>query len=530
MSHIILQYLEIENARYIRFVCTESSNDVATECDMVYGAGKWRRDLLKTYYNCSKWLERLMGDLSYKKYKTIKLEKAYEGMKRIVSTEQSSEIERWFSEDFEPFIRVKLTGYNEEDDEEINLVDMMKDITGYDINEHIEIAYDAKGYPCNFKLKKPEFNEDGDIVLSQSQLRAMLCFSVTYYNDISSSFITDVQNNLDTYKTKINRCPYTNNIYINYDGFMNINDIPYFLFKLRLTYDDIIQMKIHTYDIDRRFSMNNVTGYNILDSKLSFTYFGTSEEPEALPAYGAQIDWPGLIPIRDAKTSNKKEEPRLEYMYINNITGQIGKYSQKITLLTEVSFMICTNDIATNLGKIMLDSIFDIGAGEVPSIMKDIEIFSNILQKIHCRTTPQPLNCVSMGSTGDMQKNFTHHYVEKFKDENVDTMAADVIEKVYTFLNRLMNSKDINMNKIGQDLVDLGVKKTRKTKGNVYGIKNPFKNDVEAFAEEKKKQLDAGGRKTGKHVITPNEAWQCSLADYGMPNGSPLKTSEVYVI
>ena len=38
------------------------------------------------------------------------------------------------------------------------------------------------------------------------------------------------------------------------------------------------------------------------------------------------------------------------------------------------------------------------------------------------------------------------------------------------------------MNKIGQDLVDLGVRKTRKAKGNIYALKNPSKKEIEQIA------------------------------------------------
>lgn len=70
----------------------------------------------------------------------------------------------------------------------------------------------------------------------------------------------------------------------------------------------------------------------------------------------------------------------------------------------------------------------------------------------------------------DRQYELTKEYVNRYKSDKEEMSAAIAVENVYTYL-LLGRVQDINKNRIGSDLVDLGVKKTRKTKGYVYGMK-----------------------------------------------------------
>lgn len=75
----------------------------------------------------------------------------------------------------------------------------------------------------------------------------------------------------------------------------------------------------------------------------------------------------------------------------------------------------------------------------------------------------------------DMPKNqreLTENYVRTYKDDNVETVASQVISDVAKYLISVgcMKEQDINKTQIPQDLLQFGVQKTRKSKGFVYGI------------------------------------------------------------
>lgn len=68
------------------------------------------------------------------------------------------------------------------------------------------------------------------------------------------------------------------------------------------------------------------------------------------------------------------------------------------------------------------------------------------------------------------QLSETKKYVEMYKNDVIETLASLVIDNIYSYLSKSGTLKHINRNRISQDLVTLGVRKTRKAKGYVYGI------------------------------------------------------------
>jgi len=73
----------------------------------------------------------------------------------------------------------------------------------------------------------------------------------------------------------------------------------------------------------------------------------------------------------------------------------------------------------------------------------------------------------------DRQYELTKEFVNQYKSDKGEMSATIAVENVYGYLV-LGRVQDINKNRIGSDLVDLGVKKTRKSKGYVYGLNDSF--------------------------------------------------------
>lgn len=75
------------------------------------------------------------------------------------------------------------------------------------------------------------------------------------------------------------------------------------------------------------------------------------------------------------------------------------------------------------------------------------------------------------------QKLYTKTYVDLYKNDSLETLAATVVDNVYDYLSeRYLPAGEINKNQISKDLVELGVKKTRKSKGYVYGLEDTAKD------------------------------------------------------
>jgi len=71
----------------------------------------------------------------------------------------------------------------------------------------------------------------------------------------------------------------------------------------------------------------------------------------------------------------------------------------------------------------------------------------------------------------DHQYELTKAFVNQYKSDKGEISATIAVENVYGYL-MLRRVQEINKNRIGSDLVDLGVKKTRKSRGYVYGLKD----------------------------------------------------------
>lgn len=71
-----------------------------------------------------------------------------------------------------------------------------------------------------------------------------------------------------------------------------------------------------------------------------------------------------------------------------------------------------------------------------------------------------------------MQKYHTKNYVDKHKDDSAELAATVAIGKVSAYLEGVMEKSKINNNRIGQDLVEMGVKKVRRSRGYFYGLRD----------------------------------------------------------
>lgn len=160
------------------------------------------------------------------------------------------------------------------------------------------------------------------------------------------------------------------------------------------------------------------------------------------------------------------------FVYKSEFTGKlienINKHHISIDIINELKELI--NILDTNTA--IIDNNFIVAS---PISVNIKSLVSNNITNIDIIAS----NIISQNSSLPntlLQKLLTYAYVELFKKDNNETLASLVIDNIYTYLLSKISVSKINKNQIGSDLVELGVKKLRKSKGFVYGIEDTYFN------------------------------------------------------
>ena len=157
------------------------------------------------------------------------------------------------------------------------------------------------------------------------------------------------------------------------------------------------------------------------------------------------------------------EQDKTKYhVYQNKILDTRSLCETPYEFLNEMSLVTgveLETEIAKNLIKSLFDSLND------KAFLSD---FARLVTFVEAMTVRK-----AKGGKIDTQRFHTEKYVEKYKDDNAEMLASIALDKAYQYLFEKMDiGKDsINRNRIGQDLVFLGVKKVRKSQGYFYGLR-----------------------------------------------------------
>lgn len=491
-NHIILHLFTLNNRYFVRIVSVDHTDDYKSEVNGAYP------DLqvcnIVPLYNSAEWTSRLFNDIKYKRFKGVTIE-PFQGKQSLWEVKGVNQ-EEWFANDFEPYIRLKLLEYEEDNYDGDSNNDVVKDIlsamNSIQPSKYIEIS--SSNVTCKadtFKLKNPERTDDGEVILTKNQRLAMLLTCITYNEsglkiDGASEYPHDIL---------LRQCEDSENIYLSSDTF-TIKEIPYIMDAMGINYITIIQ--ITTSSEFRNFIQANfgkgINEHNLVSSNLGFEYledqslntlddyfesFYYNVDPEKMKIDFQSTEQDIVRKVPKAKKETSEPEPKEQcFLCVNNITLKLEKYAHQYRYLTEISFL-CDVDVKTKLGESLFDKLLTIKKNDVEDIVQDITKFLDVIKTVFQSNRA----CNDKGDVLNTQRYHTCNYVEKYKDDNAEVMASAAIEKVFMFLSKYISGKDINMNQIGKDLVDLGVKKTRKTRGNVYGLANPSKSDLDKFVK-----------------------------------------------
>ena len=135
----------------------------------------------------------------------------------------------------------------------------------------------------------------------------------------------------------------------------------------------------------------------------------------------------------------------------------------------------------TDIGRSLFTQLHSITANNVDDVMKDLTTCLNTLTMMFKSAMVVRENEGEYVLSPNKQRALTAKFVDKFIDDTVETMASDAVAQICVFLSMFMKHEDVNTSQVSRDLVDLGVKKIRKARGNVYCIRMPDANELSAF-------------------------------------------------
>lgn len=177
----------------------------------------------------------------------------------------------------------------------------------------------------------------------------------------------------------------------------------------------------------------------------------------------------------DSNVRNVSNVEKSHTFYKDLITNSVRCFKHDIKFLPEfqrLGDVQCSNAVVIKIMESFVsDDALDIDRGVVTELMTLATLMSSFFPGEN-RSEDDDKNETVLETVRDRQYMATKDYVKLYKSDKDETIASTALEHVYNFLQSTKRLPEINKNRIGSDLVDLGVKKTRKTRGYVYGLED----------------------------------------------------------
>jgi hypothetical protein len=191
------------------------------------------------------------------------------------------------------------------------------------------------------------------------------------------------------------------------------------------------------------------------------------------PACSLQLGGIELPPIEEPSKPN--------IIYKNKLTGTTIVTERPLDSLKELE-KVATIDAVTEFGR----SVMSLATG-TRLTQQEIDDLGAIYSQLRLVfPAEKKVESVKQGTNPHevIQTLYTQSYVNRFKDEAAETNASAVVSQVTQYLTGVMPPHEINKNSISKDMVEMGVKKTRRSHGYVYGMKNATHDDIIAAMSE----------------------------------------------
>lgn len=417
--HIVIHYTELENKQYIRIVNTSSLDAYTTEYTTIYKQEINPSDI-HVFHNHGDVYERIVSDMKFKKFKQFKIQKMYSNLLEISDVAANVLVLQVFRDFFQSKIDIYIQ--DEDDTDYFQLPNLLKDD-----KKLVKIIYDDS---TTFELIKIEKTPTNCFAMSKQHLFAL----AAAYIDQKCIDMRDATFKFNSSDSQLQVSIDLRSIIINTNK-LTCPDIERIFETLGFSIDFIKS-------IQRTFNDDSLSSYEPYAACCKYAQFNF-DQPELSCGLYESFDKP-----------IKSSPPSKSYVYENLISNIIYIFEKELEYLAEFK------------KHAPLDQV----SGKISTFINTNQIKHQDIQEL------QTLLSVFESSKMNRQHELTKQYVEKHKNDNEETLATIVVDNVKRYLNDHIDV--INQNQIGQDLVELGVIKTRKSKGYVYGI-----NDTNDFSK-----------------------------------------------
>lgn len=476
----------------VRLQLVTSKNTYLEEYQKVYGGDA--DGFFKEYVNCENWYPRILSDLNFKNFKKFKLISL--GKQGLWSISGADIVQEVHSE-IHNFILMKIMSYNEDENEPSFLDNMLKSEWEQDAVTLTRLNNEAFVYALKFASGDVAQHDQGLYVPSYKQWQQLI-FELMPYRKIDKSHMdlilaSPAWSNL-TEKEKeehlamclpkndleVTQCEYTQNMCLNGDTIYvtDINTLFDALFGEAHVEKSL--RKIETSQEYIKYLNSTICSEGFVSHcSMSYAWVDDKKEPgsflDMIDACACLAPTPRHKPIEtvtDAKNATR------HWIYKSGVNDtQLVSLSEPLHELVEFDLVkdVCMEG---EIGKCLLNHLHQFVGPLNKTHLKDLATFMEIIRKLDLDCDCSIQRECGEADNKDTQFLHTKVYAETFKDDDMETVASAVIEKVHGYLKQVLKSGNVNMNRIGMDLVELGVKKTRKARGYVYGIKDPIKADI----------------------------------------------------
>ena len=407
--HIVLHYTQLENKQYIRIVNTSSLDAYTTEYTSIYKQEIIPSDI-HVFHNHGDVYERIVSDMKFKKFKQFKIQKMYSNLLEI--SDASTDVLQAFRDFFQSKINIYIQ--DEDDADYFQIPKLLKDD-----KKLVKIIYDDA---TTFELLSIEKTPTNSFAMSKQHLFAL----AAVYIDQKCIDMRDAAFKFNSGDSQLEVCIDLRSIIINTNK-LTCPDIERIFETLGFSIDFIKS-------IQRTFNDDSPSSYEPYAACCKYAQFNFDQQELSHGLYES-FDKPikSTIPLKS-------------YVYENLISNIIYIFEKELEYLAEFKKHAPLDQVSS----------------KISTFINTHQIKQQDIQEL------QTLLSVFESSKMNRQHELTKQYVEKHKNDNEETLATIVVDNVKRYLNDHIDV--INQNQIGQDLVELGVIKTRKSKGYVYGI------------------------------------------------------------
>lgn len=464
-AHIIIHKNYIGLESYIRIVSVPKVSVYFDELEKAYGITVEKdENNLRVFYNHSEFYDRLLHDLKFKRFKNTVMYEKCQGLWKIET--KVDNIEWWTM--FISWINNKLKSYIE---------DQVEDETYLYINPTNENLIKEGCWSltcCNHTMNMTTYvvndiektTENDMYVLTKSHILGLM---LDYINTNQGGILLYVPEWPEIDKEKpegliVEYCENKRGVLTNKRIFEK-RELHYIFSKLNINAvtlnsiftHDTYKKSLNTTQVDPLPSYCKKTDpwYSFIDEK---SLEKTLHDIETVfdQTQLLYISSPDLVKMEDSSTWKK-------ILYKNTLNNRITVLEQDLGYIYEMKKLSELN-YNTEITRSFLESLNEqrVSKESIKELYELLYIIENEKEYIG-ESEPNMLDW-------SKQKIATKEYVDLYKNDERETLASVVIDHVYDYLSRQISRDQINKNQIGVDLVDLGVKKTRKSKGYVYGM------------------------------------------------------------